>query len=111
MARIECSVWNNGGAAWGLKVLGGLRVRKLYFHPARSPVFLELGGALSPINVKKKSFWTEDCGELISVELREWIMKKGLATGDRVWLEIVEPYHRFKAVVVQVALPVNEIAS
>lgn len=111
MAKIQCSVWNNGGAAWGLKVLGGLCVRELYFHPAQSPVFIELDGALSPVNVKKRSLWTEDCGKLISIDLRKWIMKNGLATEDRVWLEIVEPYHRFKAVVMQVEIPVNEIAS
>jgi hypothetical protein len=52
---------------------------------------------LFPVNIDKNSFW-KDCGHLISGDLRNWIMKKGLTTGDRVGLEIVEPYHSFKVV-------------
>ena len=37
-------------------------------------------------------------------------MKNGLVTGDRVWLEIVKPYHTFKAVPMQATLSTKGIA-
>jgi hypothetical protein len=106
MNRIECSVWNNGAKGWGLKVLGGLEVRKLHFRRSLSPVQIALEGILFPFNIDKKSFWTPECGELIKVPLRNWIIRNGLKSGDRVWLEILEPYRAFKAV-----LPSKEIGS
>lgn len=95
--RIECSVWNNGGRGWGLRVLGGVDVCKRHFRPAQSPIYVELGGHLFPFNVAKKSFWT-GCGELIGVALRDWIAKNGLSTGDRVMLEVIKPYRTFRVV-------------
>jgi hypothetical protein len=108
--RIECSVWNNGGTSWGLRVLGGPRARATHFHRNQKPILVELDGVLFPVNIDKKSFWIGNCGELISVALRDWIMKNLLTTGDRVWLEVVVPFHTFKAVAMQVALPAKEIA-
>ncbi|MGO9679839.1 MAG: hypothetical protein ACLPW4_21545 [Candidatus Sulfotelmatobacter sp.] len=98
MKRIECSVWNNGQDSWGLKILGGVEVRRPYFDRQRSPVLIELDGALCPCNIDKKSFWTQKCGELVSVHLRSWIMKNGLTHGDHVWLEILEPFQAFRVV-------------
>lgn len=106
MERIECSVWNNGSTGWGLKVLGGAAVRKLYFRRDLSPIHISLDGTLVPINIDKKSFWTSGCGELIKVPLRNWIVRNGLKSGDRVWLEILKPYRVFKAV-----LPPKETAA
>ena len=97
MNRIEYSVWNNGGNGWGLRILGGMRVRDAHFHRAYSPVQIDLDGTLFSFNIDKKSFWTASCGELIGVPLRKWVMGNGLASGDRVWLEILWPYQIFKA--------------
>ena len=98
MNRIECSVWNNGGMSWGLKILGGREVRSLHFDRTQSPVFVELDGTPFSFNIDKKSFWTSGCGEIIGVPLRTWIMKYGLTSGDRVWLEVMKPRQTFKAV-------------
>jgi hypothetical protein len=108
MTRIECSIWNNGGTGWGLKVLGGLRAREAHFRRNQSPILVEAGSAPFQVNIDKDSFWTETCGELISIALREWIMQVGLTTGDRVWLEVVEPHRRFK--VARSPLPAKEAA-
>lgn len=110
MIGIECSVWNNGRNGWGLKVLGGTHVRLMHFRRDQSPILVELDGASFPLNVDKKSFWTKDCGELIGVALRSWIVRHGLTTGDRVWLEVVERHHRFKAVRVRVTFSTKEVA-
>jgi hypothetical protein len=110
MDRIGCSVWNNGGRGWGLKVLGGPRVRGAHFRRDQSTVYLKLDDALCPINIKKKSFWTPTCGELISVAVRNWIVEHQLKIRDRVWLEIVEPYRTFKAVRMQSTVVEKEIA-
>jgi hypothetical protein len=96
MPNIECSVWNNGREAWGLKVLGGIETRKRYFRREESPVSLELDGQPCLFNIDKKSFWTGTCVELIGVKLRDWIVKNGLKSGDRVILHVLEPYKVFK---------------
>jgi hypothetical protein len=110
MDRIECSVWNNGGNGWGLRVLGGPQVRRLHFRRKQSPIHVELGGTLFPFNINKKSFWTPNCGELIKVPLRNWIVRNGLRSGDRVWLEILEPHQTFRAVLAASTLPMKESA-
>lgn len=97
MEKIECSVWNNGGRGWGLKVLGGPDVRRRYFRRSQSPILIELDGIQFPFNIDKKSFWTPSCGELIGVPLRDWIAQQRLTSGDRVLLEIVVPHKTFKA--------------
>jgi len=97
MNKIECSVWNNGASGWGLKILGGLGMRKRHFQRTNSPILVELDGTLFPFNIDKKSFWTPRCGELIGIQLGEWIIKHGLKSGDRVWLEILKPFQTFKA--------------
>jgi len=75
-----------------------LEVRKIYFRSTCNPVEIELDGAVFPFNIKKKSFWTSGCGELIGAPLRNWIVKTGLKSGDRVWLQVVKRYQLFKAV-------------
>jgi len=110
MDRIECSVWNNGGEGWGLKVLGGPTVRRTYFRPEQSPILLELDGSSFPVNIDKRSFWTRGCGELISSDLRGWIVKHQMTTGDRVWLEVLQPHQTFRAIRSQSELPAREIA-
>jgi hypothetical protein len=66
MARIECSVWTNGGNGWGLRVLGGTKIRKIHFDRHESPVRIEFGAEHCECNVDKDSFWNDSCGELIS---------------------------------------------
>ncbi len=92
--RIECSVWSNGAAGFGLRVLGGKLVRKQNFDRAKSPIQIEVSGEDVSFNVDKDSFW-DDCGELIHKQLKPWFQERGLKTGDRVWLEIIEPKKRF----------------
>lgn len=70
----------------------------------KSPILVELDGTLFPVNIDKESFWKGNCGELISVALRDWIEKNFLTTRDRVWLEVVERYHTFKAITMQASL-------
>ena len=98
MNSIECSVWNNGGSGWGLRVLGGLKVRHLHFRRSHSPVLIELDGKWCDPNVDKDSFWNENCGELIRKPLSDWINKHNLRTGDLVWLEVLEPHKKFRAI-------------
>lgn len=97
MHRLECSVWNNGSNGWGLKVLGGPGVRKTHFKRTQSPILVQLDGVEFPCNIDKDSFWTHQCGELINVHLRNWMKRNSLAQGEHVWLEILEPYRRFRA--------------
>src|SRR3989442_4852656 len=92
MIRLQCSVWTNGKKGWGLKVLGGTRVREAHFRRESSPVYLSIGGREFAFNVDKNSFWTRQCGELIGVALRDWFFQHGLHSGDRVWLEMTEPH-------------------
>ena len=68
----------------GLRVLGGLEVRRSHFDRTLSPVFVELDGTPVPCNVDKDSFWKPECGELINIHLRRWIMRGGLKPRDRV---------------------------
>jgi hypothetical protein len=96
MERIECSVWNNGASGWGIKVLGGPAIRQRYFRRDLSPVLVEVDGSLQQMNVNKKSFWTQSCGELIHKSLREWKDRHQLETGDRVSLDVIESFRRFK---------------
>ena len=105
MERIECSVWNNGGAGWGLKILGGPRVRSAHFNRSLSPVLVELDGVFFPCNIDKNSFWTDSCGELISVHLKKWIKQKGFTHSEHVWLEILEPYRKSRAVQNKATVP------
>jgi hypothetical protein len=78
MERVECSVWNNGGPGWGLRVLGGPKARRLHFDLAQEYVSVDLGGTCFRFNINKKSFWKRGCGELIGVPLRNWISQNDL---------------------------------
>jgi hypothetical protein len=101
MEKIECSVWYNSTNDWGLTILGGPNVRDAHFDRARSPVFVELSGTFYPCNVDKDSFWkstSKRCIHLINVNVKKWADLNGLHSGDHVWLEIIEPYRRFRAI-------------
>ena len=96
MDRIECSVWNNGGAGWGLRILGGPRTRDLYFDKSRDSVSVELDGTTFSFNTAKKSFW-QKCPELIGNPIAEWVHTHQLSAGTHVWLNVVEPFQEFRA--------------
>jgi hypothetical protein len=100
MDRIECSVWNNGGSAWGLRVLGGPSTRGRYFNESHKDVQVELGDCVFRFSTGRPSFWRK-CPELIGKPLREWFAALDLKPGDRVWLEVVEPFRRFRVQVSQ----------
>jgi hypothetical protein len=95
-ARLECSVWSNGGTGWGVKILGGTSVREAHFDRKLSPVVVEIDGIDVPVNIDKKSFWTRTCGELLRKPFEDYFKRNGLNTGDRVWLEIIQPKRRFR---------------
>jgi hypothetical protein len=96
ISRIECSAWSNGTEGFGLKVLGGKQVRRQNFDRAKSPILIEINGDYISFNIDKDSFWNESCGELIKKPLKSWFLEHGLKTGDRVWLQVVEPKKRFR---------------
>lgn len=97
MDRIKCSVWNNGGTSWGLRILGGSKVRYRHFIRTCSPVAIELDGERFFFNIDKESFWRK-CPELIGESIRAWTRSHGLRTGDHVSLEVIEPQRTFRAV-------------
>jgi|SRR5580700_3494875 hypothetical protein len=94
--RIEGSIWHNGQAGWGIKVLGGPSVRLTHFERKASPVIVEVDGVDVSVNVDKDSFWNRTCGELINKSFKDFIARHGLKSSDRVWLEIIEPKRRFR---------------
>lgn len=96
METIECSVWNNGGNGWGLKILGGPEVGRKHFRRDVSPILVEVDGTTQEMNVDKKSFWTKSCGELIQNSLRNWKERHQLKSGDRASLHVIEPFRRFR---------------
>jgi hypothetical protein len=96
MDKLECSVWTNGRNGWGIRILGGTRVRREHFRQDLSPVVVEIHGLNHPFNIGKKRFWTRVCGELIGKPLREWKTRHGLKSGDHVWLKVLEPYRHFR---------------
>jgi hypothetical protein len=56
----ECSVWNNGGCGWGLKVLGGTDVRRDNFDRHRKTVTLLLDGIEVDVKQRKKELLERD---------------------------------------------------
>lgn len=106
MDRIECSIWNNGATGWGFNILGGSKVRDSHFNRKQSPVYIDLDGSFYAFNVDKDSFWKntpQRCIHLININVKKWSDLHGLNTGDRVWLEILERYRRFRAVPMEAA--------
>jgi hypothetical protein len=95
MDRIECSVWNNGRGGWGLKVLGGPEVRTVSFNRGLGCVALVLDESEVWVNIDKKSFWNETCGELICKGIGEYVARHNLQPSARVWLKAIEPGARF----------------
>jgi len=96
MTEIRCSVWNNGGSGWGLRILGGPSVRDTHFDRKERVVMVDLDGEEFPFNIDKGSFWRK-CPELIGWPLKNWFAAKGLRSGDRLWLRVVESKRRFRA--------------
>ncbi len=78
------TAWNNGahhdtGAGYGLKV--GTEDRKTYFIKEWESVLLELEGRFDPVavGIRKTSFWSPACGELISKSIGQWLRENGKA--------------------------------
>ena len=94
--KLECSIWTNGETGWGLKVLGGLRTRLAHFDRKTSPVVVEIDGIDVSVNIDKNSFWTPRCGELIRKPIGQFAKRHRLKTGDRVWLEVIDPKRPFR---------------
>ena len=76
--------WNNGdhkpsGVGYGLKIDAEDRDR--FFHRDWKVVVLALEGKKDDVtvNVRKKSFWTPECRELINKQVGLWLIKNGKA--------------------------------
>jgi hypothetical protein len=69
-------VWSHGESGWGLKVLGGVSVRKANFDPKQSPVLAEIAGTFYPCEVKKRSFWTKTLRRAHDRHFRSWFQEK-----------------------------------
>ena len=74
--------WRNGpsksATGYGLKVS---RIdRDLHFKPEWKEVSLIVDGLKDPIlvNIGKRSFWNGTCRELISKQIKDWMMAQGL---------------------------------
>ena len=98
IGRIECSIWLNGQNGWGVNILNGKRARQRHFDRDKSPVWIEIDGIQVACNVDKDGFWKEKkpCVHLIRRSIGLWAKNNNLRTGDRVWLEILEPKRRFR---------------
>ena len=90
--------WNNGahhrsGAGYGLKVDSADRDR--HFRRTWQRVTVKLpskaGAVVTELNVAKKSFWGEQCRELISKDIGGWLLGQGYApwgNGERPKFEV-----------------------
>ena len=80
---LEATAWRNGPAntatAYGLKI--SAKARDEHFRREWKTVTLILPGGAEAIvvNVNKPSFWNDTCRELISADLRRWMIARGLA--------------------------------
>ena len=76
--HFEATAWNNGGAGYGLKIR--LSDRKRFFDRRWKTVTLFSDGRLlaDRVNVAKSSFWSGQCGELISKDIGSWLREEGL---------------------------------
>ena len=96
--RIECSVWSNGANGHGLRILGGLNIRRQHFDRSQSPIQVEIDGQFMNFNIDKNSFWSLKCGELIGKPLGSWFAAQNLRTGDHVSLEVIESKKLFRLI-------------
>jgi hypothetical protein len=94
--RIECSVWNNGHTGWGLRILVGSQTLDLHFDTRRDSVSVDLDGRAFSFNTAKQSFWRK-CPELIGTPIAEWARAHHLSTGTHIWLDVAEPFQKFRA--------------
>ena len=78
------SAWNNGdhfssGAGYGVKIKKSDRDQ--FFYSSWKEVSLQLAGTSEPImvNTNKKSFWSDECRELIHQGIGKWLIGLNLA--------------------------------
>jgi hypothetical protein len=90
-------IWNNGAEGWGIQI-PELTVRRKYFDRRmnRGKIMVEVDGLEHEMNIDKESFWTATCGELIHKSIKEFVKRHGLKTGDRVHLDVLKPFHRYR---------------
>lgn len=79
------TAWNNGeynpsGVGYGFRITYENRIK--YFQRTWKSVIVILPAEDNNIevtvNVDKKTFWSPSCGELISKEIGNWLIKRGL---------------------------------
>ena len=92
--RFKCSVWNNGKGGFGVEILGSFR--RAHFDRLCSPIIVEIDGVDVEVNIEKKTFWNQKCGELIRRPFLDYFERHALRKGDQLWLEVVEPKRRFR---------------
>ena len=82
------TAWNNGahcssGAGYGLKI--DINDRDRYFRKEWDQVILELDGRVDSVavNIRKPSFWSNHCREVISKDLGKWLREQNKAPWPR----------------------------
>ena len=84
------TAWNNGrwhrtGAGYGLKIL--IADRDRHFDQDWDTVTLRLIGPrtnrTAEANVDKDSFWSDECRELIKIDIGQWFIENGHARWSR----------------------------
>jgi uncharacterized protein YfaT (DUF1175 family) len=85
---MKVTAWNKGnhssdGNGYGVKIKA--HDRGTFFRREWMTILLELEGENIPadVNIDKDSFWTETCGELISVRIGKWLRKNKLAPWEK----------------------------
>jgi hypothetical protein len=85
---MRVSVWNNGGNVYGIDI--GDPNRDRYFDRSWVEIEVEMDDEVNRFELSE-SFW-EDCSEIRSPVIREWLRRYGLLTwpkGDRPKMELV----------------------
>ena len=78
--EFNATAWNNGkhhktGAGYGIKI--DENDRDIFFNREWDYVILYLEGEKKPgkANIRKKSFWSPTCREMISKEIGAWLIE------------------------------------
>ena len=77
--------WSPTGAGYGLRI--PIEDRDKYFERDWSTVSLRLVGErtsrTAEANVDKASFWSDDCRELVKIDIGQWFIENGYARWSR----------------------------
>jgi hypothetical protein len=89
---MEATVWNNGSLGWGIRV--GNKNRGKYFSREQDIISVKIDGVNYAFELNP-SFWRKCC-EFRGKAIKNWVERHNLKSGDKVELEVMEPYRKFK---------------